>query len=347
MTSIVYRGIEAFEAFSTRLCIRYSSIFSPKCCNAMQCRQQTNATHTDFQRLFNRFHVRYEDDTEKANDKKAAQLRNKVKRNWAQMIMLAFWLVAGSGAIDHYFQERGRLRRQQSFQNGHVTIYEADRWSLMDTCLGIPLCQSCVQPTKDRTGGDETGRGRLWRRTGTACRWIFHLFQPGLLFHQPLLDKPSQRPIKADQSDSWSFFAMCCVTFLSYDIRYAHPQDSESGQKFRKKVKKFRGLSPMGRQAVTSRNGALAHLPLSVECFIVSRGWQIDQAQLNKAISRLEGINFVRIQMVNTINRVIENIRPHNDVVLIHIGPTELSEACHRWGMRRPFPACLSVGLFL
>ena len=98
----------------------------------------------------------------------------------------------------------------------------------------------------------------------------------------------------------------------------------------RKKVKKFRGLSPMGRQAVASRNGALAHLPLSVECFIVSRGWQIDQAQLNKAISRLEGINFVRIQMVNTINRVIENIRPHNDVVLIHIGPTELSEACHR-----------------
>lgn len=88
-------------------------------------------------------------------------------------------------------------------------------------------------------------------------------------------------------------------------------------------MKKFRGLSPMGRQAA-------AHLPLSVECFIVSRGWQIDQAQLNKAISRLEGINFVRIQMVNTINRVIENIRPHNDVVLIHIGPTELSEACHR-----------------
>ena len=46
-------------------------------------------------------------------------------------------------------------------------------------------------------------------------------------------------------------------------------------------------------------------------------------------IPRLEGINFVRIQMANTINRVIENIRPHNDVVLVHIGPTELSEACH------------------
>ena len=73
----------------------------------------------------------------------------------------------------------------------------------------------------------------------------------------------------------------------------------------------------------------LAELPLSVECFIVSRGWQIDQAQLNKAIARLDGINFVRIQMANTINRVVENIRPHNDVVLIHIGTNELSEACH------------------
>ena len=99
----------------------------------------------------------------------------------------------------------------------------------------------------------------------------------------------------------------------------------------------------MGRQAVASRNGALAHLPLSVECFIVSRGWQIDQAQLNKAISRLEGINFVRIQMVNTINRVIENIRPHNDVVLIHIGPTELTEACHRWGIGLSEKAILSI----
>lgn len=70
-------------------------------------------------------------------------------------------------------------------------------------------------------------------------------------------------------------------------------------------------------------------LPLSVECFIVGRGWQVDQAQLNKAISKLDGINFVRIQMANTINRVVENIRPHNDVVLIHIGTNELSEACH------------------
>ena len=31
--------------------------------------------------IFNSFYVRYEDDTEKANDKKAAQLRNKVKKS--------------------------------------------------------------------------------------------------------------------------------------------------------------------------------------------------------------------------------------------------------------------------
>lgn len=30
-------------------------------------------------RFLNNFYARYEDDTEKANDKKAAQLRNKVK----------------------------------------------------------------------------------------------------------------------------------------------------------------------------------------------------------------------------------------------------------------------------
>ena len=104
-------------------------------------------------------------------------------------------------------------------------------------------------------------------------------------------------------------------------------EDGTLSQK-RHKLKKFRGLSPMAR-GTSGKVAGPALPPLSVECFIVSRGWQIDQAQLNNAISRLDGINFVRIQMANTINRVIENIRPHNDVVLIHIGTTELSEACH------------------
>ena len=72
------------------------------------------------------------------------------------------------------------------------------------------------------------------------------------------------------------------------------------------------------------------HLPpLSVECFIVSRGWQVDQAQLTKALAKLDNINFVRMQVSNTMNRVLENIRPDNNVVLIHIGTQEISEACH------------------
>jgi len=69
--------------------------------------------------------------------------------------------------------------------------------------------------------------------------------------------------------------------------------------------------------------------PVTVECFIVSRGWQIDQAQLTNALAKLDGINFVRLQIANTMNRVLENIRPNNDVVLVHIGSQEIGEACH------------------
>ena len=64
--------------------------------------QTTNSKCNSHPKTFN---VRYEDDTEKANDKKAAQLRNKVKRNYAgaQMIKLAFYGFAGSGEIISLF----------------------------------------------------------------------------------------------------------------------------------------------------------------------------------------------------------------------------------------------------
>ena len=73
--------------------------------------------------------ARYEDDTEKANEKKAAQFRIKVNQLVDPELSYDLHLLA-SFAIDDQFslQERGRLRRQQSFQNGHVTIYEADRF---------------------------------------------------------------------------------------------------------------------------------------------------------------------------------------------------------------------------
>jgi hypothetical protein len=86
-------------------------------------------------------------------------------------------------------------------------------------------------------------------------------------------------------------------------------------------------LGPMN-QAEKQKVSSLSHAPLTVECFIVSRGWQVDQAQLTKALAKLDGVNFVRIQVANTMNRVLENIRPNNDVVLIHIGTQEISEAC-------------------
>ena len=86
-------------------------------------------------------------------------------------------------------------------------------------------------------------------------------------------------------------------------------------------------LGPMN-QAEKQKASALSLAPLSVECFIVSRGWQIDQAQLTKALAKLDGVNFVRVQVANTMNRVLENIRPNNDIVLIHIGTQEIGEAC-------------------
>ena len=105
-------------------------------------------------------------------------------------------------------------------------------------------------------------------------------------------------------------------------------KNDQNGLSFkRRKLRKWQGLSPMDKS--NSKILGMNQVPISVECFIISRGWTIDQAQLNKAISRLDGINFVRIQMANTINKVVENIRPHNDVVLIHIGPNELTDACH------------------
>ena len=69
-----------------------------------------------------------------------------------------------------------------------------------------------------------------------------------------------------------------------------HEDQQEQDQRVRRKLRKFRGLSPMSGQGAPSRCAPSsspivscprvscpALLPLSVECFIVSRGWQIDQ----------------------------------------------------------------------
>ena len=68
--------------------------------------------------LFNSFHVRYEDDTEKANDKKAAQFRNKVKRNWKQKLVYVI-LASPCNQLFWYFQKQ---IFSEKFLNGEGVI---------------------------------------------------------------------------------------------------------------------------------------------------------------------------------------------------------------------------------
>ena len=71
------------------------------------------------------------------------------------------------------------------------------------------------------------------------------------------------------------------------------------------------------------------YAPFSAECFLVSRGWQLDQTRLLRALDRLKMANFGRVQLATTINRVVESIRPNLDAVIIHIGNQELIEAAY------------------
>ena len=77
------------------------------------------------------------------------------------------------------------------------------------------------------------------------------------------------------------------------------------------------------------RSKSRKKIQLNAECFMVSRGWQLDQTRLLRSLDRLKNANFGRVQLATTINRVVENIRPHLDAVLIHIGNQELIEAAY------------------
>ena len=214
---------------------------------------------------------KYEDDTEKLNEKRAAALRVKE-------------------AKDKY-----RFRKQKSFHNNdnEVTIYETNRpWTVPD----------------ELTGQDNAE----FNEVNANCGDMAESMTPQQLCNT------GEGPLNG--------IAECTEDDQNNNNRTMEEGSGSLSQK-RRKLKKWRGLSPMTKSQ--NKVAAFNQLPLSVECFIVGRGWQVDQAGLNKAIARLEGINFVRIQMANTINRVVESIRPHNDVVLVHIGTNELSEACH------------------
>ena len=211
---------------------------------------------------------KYEDDTEKLNEKRAAALRVKEAK------------------------EKYKSRKQKSFHyDNEVTIYETNRpWTVPDELTIEDNAADCGLEDNNDT-------------------------EVNANYHESAANKIEglTNGVEASEDDQ-------------NNNKQTEEGNGSLSQK-RRKLKKWRGLSPMAK--VNNKVVGFNQLPLSVECFIVGRGWQVDQAQLNKAIARLDGINFVRIQIANTINRVVENIRPHNDVVLIHIGTNELSEACH------------------
>ena len=219
---------------------------------------------------------KYEDDTEKLNEKRAAALRVKEAK------------------------EKYKFRKQKSFHNNdnEVTIFETNRpWTVPDELTGQDNTEFNDNLEVNANYGD-TAESLTPQQLHNTGEGLLNGIAEGT---------------EDDQNNNNS--------------RTAAEEGSGSLSQKRRKLKKWRGLSPMTKSQ--NKVAAFNQLPLSVECFIVGRGWQVDQAGLNKAIARLEGINFVRIQMANTINRVVESIRPHNDVVLVHIGTNELSEACH------------------
>ena len=95
------------------------------------------------------------------------------------------------------------------------------------------------------------------------------------------------------------------------------------------------------RKKSKSSKTSLPQQDLSAECFIVSRGWQMDQSKLLRALDKIKGVNFSRVQTATTINRVVENIRPHQDAVVIHICSQELMEAAQSI---ISFPTTLGAG---
>ena len=105
--------------------------------------------------------------------------------------------------------------------------------------------------------------------------------------------------------------------------------DNEERKRERKALQRERALERRVQSRSKSRKSRnKTHgMVLSTECFIVSRGWQMDQSKLLKALEKIKCANFSRVQTATTINRVVESIRTHQDAIVIHIGSQELMEA--------------------
>ncbi len=71
--------------------------------------------------------------------------------------------------------------------------------------------------------------------------------------------------------------------------------------------------------------------PLDVECFLVSRGWQLDQTHLLQYLDMMTHARVARVHLVSTLGRLVENVGggPCRDAVVIHLGSQELMDAAN------------------
>ncbi len=73
--------------------------------------------------------------------------------------------------------------------------------------------------------------------------------------------------------------------------------------------------------------------PLITECFLLSRGWPLDQGRLLRALDRIQCSSFARVQVTSTPNRLSDSVRATGvDAVIVHLGGHELADAAQSLG---------------
>jgi len=73
--------------------------------------------------------------------------------------------------------------------------------------------------------------------------------------------------------------------------------------------------------------------PLSAECFVVSRGWQLDQSRLLRALDRCAPrATFGRVHVAPTMGRLSDSVRARLDAVVVHLGSNDLADAAKASG---------------
>ena len=70
----------------------------------------------------------------------------------------------------------------------------------------------------------------------------------------------------------------------------------ESKKRLRRSMKKKERELAEDRRRSRSRKKQVTN-PLSAECFLVSRGWQLDQTRLLRSLDRIQRAHFGRVQL--------------------------------------------------